>query len=106
MACRIECVGVLAVAMAVVHEKSTRKFIWKYWGYGALLVLIYGWFVAHFGPIPLVGLSMLVTVYMLLQAPVPCCAGTEMGRFVETVDEGCLVDVDRSRSIGGKMRGY
>jgi hypothetical protein len=50
-------------------------------GYGALLLLIYGWFVANFGPIILVGLSMLVTVYMLVQAPVPCSARNRDGTF-------------------------
>jgi hypothetical protein len=69
-------------------KKSTKKFMWKYWGYGALLVLIFGWFVAHFGPIPLIGLSMLVTVYMLLQAPVPCCARNRDGTFCRNRGRG------------------
>jgi hypothetical protein len=52
-------------------KKSTKKFMWKYWGYGALLVLIYGWFVAHFSPMPLIGLSMLVTVYYVTSGASP-----------------------------------
>ena len=69
-------------------KKSTKKFVWKYWGYRALLILLYGWFVAHFGPIPLIGLSMLVTVYMLLQAPVPCCARNRDGTFCRNNGRG------------------
>lgn len=68
-------------------KKSTKRFLWRYWGYGALLLLIYGWFVANFGPIILVGLSMLVTVYMLVKRRYPVVPETETERFVAIMAE-------------------
>ncbi len=71
-------------------KKSTKRFLWRYWGYGALIILIYGWFVAHFGPIPLIGLSMLVTAYMLVQVPVPCSAKNRDGTFCRNNGRGVI----------------
>ncbi|HEX3781429.1 MAG TPA: hypothetical protein VHX38_17350 [Pseudonocardiaceae bacterium] len=57
-------------------KQATKKKIAKYWGYLLLPVLYFGWFVFHVGPIVLGVVSVLVVVYFLFQAPVPCCAET------------------------------
>jgi hypothetical protein len=55
-------------------KRSTKKIIARYWGYILLLLLFLGWFVLHVGPVPIGVVSVLVVIYCLVQAPVPCCA--------------------------------
>jgi len=46
----------------------------RYWGYIALAILLTAWWTTNVGPAVLIGLSLLVTLYFLFQAPIWCGA--------------------------------
>ena len=73
-----------------VVRRSTKKKIAKYWGYILLPVLYFGWFVFHIGPLVLGVISLLVVVYFLFQAPVPCCAENRDHTFCKNNAKGIL----------------
>lgn len=55
-----------------------------------LVVLFIGWFFAHLDPVILVAISVLVLLYTLFQAPVPCCAKTRQYEFCRNNASGLL----------------
>lgn len=69
---------------------ETKKRIARYWGYFLLILLYLGWFEFNLDPLPLVLISVLVVIYMLFQAPVPCCAKTREYEFCRNNARGLL----------------
>jgi hypothetical protein len=67
------------------------KVIAKYWGYAALLVVIYGWISQSIGPAVLVSLSSLSFLYTIFQAPVWCCVETRTGQYCRNNASGLLM---------------
>jgi hypothetical protein len=62
-------------------KAATKKRLAKYWGYILVVVLYVSWFQLHLDPVILAGMSSLVVIYCLFQAPVPCCALTRKSEY-------------------------
>ena len=65
--------------------------VWRYWGYILLAFLLTAWWTAHIGPVALIVLSALVSLYFLLQAPVWCCAVNRDGTLCRRNSAGLLL---------------
>jgi hypothetical protein len=71
-------------------KKSTRRFLWRYWGYLLLILVVAGWFYTNIGPVPLGIGSALVVMFCLFLAPMPCCAETRDGHYCRRNGTGIL----------------
>ncbi|MDF5752828.1 hypothetical protein [Spongiactinospora sp. TRM90649] len=71
--------------------KQKMGSLGKYWGYLLFVVLITAWWTQAFGPIGLVALSALTTVFFLFQAPVWCGALTRNGEPCRKNARGLLM---------------
>lgn len=60
-------------------------------GYVAFVVLITVWWTRAVGPVTLIVLSLLVTVFFLFQAPVWCCAVNRDGTLCRNNSSGLLL---------------
>ena len=82
-------------------KAATKKRLAKYWGYILVVVLYVSWFQLRLDPVILAGMSSLVIIYCLFQAPVPCCALTRKSEYADTTPSACYV-VATSKRISGK----
>lgn len=69
---------------------KTKRRVARYWGYILLIALFIGWFFVHIDPIILGVLSLLIVIYTLFQAPVPCCAKTRDYEYCRNNASGLL----------------
>lgn len=55
-------------------RKETKRKLWAHWGYIALPILLWGWFVGLFAAPAVAALSTVTMSFFLFQAKVPCGA--------------------------------
>lgn len=55
-------------------SKKRKRFLWRFWGYLLLPIIALAVWSVQVGAAPIAIMSGLATVYMFLQAPVPCGA--------------------------------
>jgi hypothetical protein len=72
-------------------RSQTKKKLRQMWGYVVLGIVAVGWFGLGMGPGVIAGLSGVVVLYTLFQAPMWCCAETRGGNPCRNNSYGILL---------------
>ncbi|WP_341720026.1 hypothetical protein QQG74_10095 [Micromonospora sp. FIMYZ51] len=80
------------------------KGLERYWGYLAFIILVTAWWTRSVGPVALLVLSILVTGFFLLQAPVWCCAVNRDGTLCRNNSAGLLLGCSKRQHKWQKLR--
>lgn len=80
------------------------KGIGRYWGYLVFVLLVTAWWTRAVGPVVLIVLSLLVSVYFLFRAPVWCCAINRDGTLCRNNSSGLFLGCSKRQHKWQKLR--